>query len=343
MVKEKESKLNQLLDNEESIDLTLSYSKLSDFDRHGAISLIRKKDITNAGLKHGSLVDDLLVDKMTGSNICKDTYYKFDGEKPSATLGLLCDIITNNFIELPSLEVIQNIVYINKFWFNIKNPDLLLNKYNIPEFWDYLKCVYEAQGKVIITTSDYNDALEIVSILKTHKYSKSIFINEYENIYQMKFEIDYKGFTFRGIIDLITIDHTTKKVYFTDLKTGKNLSTEFEDSFIKWRYYFQGGIYTLAFNEIAKILDLEGYTLERFQFVYISKSDKIPVIYKMTDKWIKASFNGFNIGKYVYKGINELIDEIYWCWKNKEYSIPKIIVENNGVINIKDNFIEVNE
>ena len=343
MVKEEKSKLNQLLENDETIDLTLSYSKLSDFDRNGPMCLIRKNENTNAGLKHGSLVDDLLVDNMTGSNICEDTYYKFDGEKPTATLGTLCDIITNNFVDLPSLEDVQNLVQINKFWNNIKNPVLLDEKYNIPEFWNYLNGIYEAKDRILITTAEYNDALEIVSILKTHPYSKPIFINGYENIYQVKFEIEYKEFKFRGILDLITIDHETKKVYFTDLKTGKSPAIEFEDSFIKWRYYFQGGIYTLAFNEIMKQLNLEGYTLENFQFIYISKSDKIPLLYIMTDKWIKASFNGFRIGRYLYKGIDQLVDDIYWCWKNKEYAVPRIIVENNGIINIKDNFIEVHE
>ena len=37
------------------------------------------------------------------------------------------------------------------------------------------------------------------------------------------------------------------------------------------------------------------------------------------------------------------VDDIYWCWKNKEYNIPKHVVEANGVVELKDNFIEVNE
>jgi hypothetical protein len=77
-MKEGESKLNQVLNSEEEIDLSLSYSKISDFDRNGAISLIRKREVTGAGLKHGALVDDLLVDIMTGSEQCKDIHYRFD-------------------------------------------------------------------------------------------------------------------------------------------------------------------------------------------------------------------------------------------------------------------------
>jgi hypothetical protein len=150
-------------------------------------------------------------------------------------------------------------------------------------------------------------------------------------------------FKIRGIIDITSIDHKNKIVYLTDLKTGKGSSLEFIDSFIKWRYYFQGAIYSLAFNEICDVLGLKNYTLAPFQFLYISKTDKLPLLYKMTEKWMKASFLGFKINNYTYKGINELIDDIYWCWKNKEFTIPKNVIENNGVVYINDKSIVLNE
>ena len=337
---EKRSKLDQALDNTEQIDLILSYSKLSDFDRNGAVALVRNSRTENEGLKFGSLIDDLLFNDKDYFN---KHYYIFDGEKPTATLGVLCDIILKNFITIPTEEEIVNIIILNKFWANVKNKDTLIEKFNNSEFWDYLKCKYETVNKVVITTKEYEDSKEIINILKTHKYSKPVLINEYENISQVKFSIEYRKFKIHGILDLISIDHKNKIVYFTDLKTGKNPAIEFEESFIKWRYYFQGAIYCLAFFEICKNLNLKDYRLAPFQFLYISKSDKTPLLFKMTEKWILAAMNGFSINRYKFKGINELIDEIYWCWKNKEYNIPKYIVENNGIINLKDNFIEINE
>lgn len=336
--------LNQLLEDSSKIDLTLSYSKLSDFDRNGASSLVRKTVLEGAAVKHGSLVDDLLVDNMTGSNIFEEKYYKFDGEKPSATLGSLCDVVLKNYTKMPETLIdLLEIVKLNNFWSNIKNENTLIEKFNVPEFWSYVNAMYKVGDKILITTEEYTDAIEMVSILKSHKYSKNIIINKYKNIYQHKFEIEYKGFIFRGILDLISIDHKNKVVYFTDLKTGKDSAVEFENSFIKWRYYFQGAIYVLASEQILKELGVSDYKLEKFQFLYISKSDKTPLLYRMTEKWISAAMNGFNINRYVYKGVNELIDEIRWCWENKEYIVPKYIVDNNGVVDIKDNFIELNE
>jgi hypothetical protein len=304
---------------------------------------LRRSKLEGAGVKHGSLTDDLLVDNMTGSNLFKEKYYKFDGEKPTSTLGLLCDIILQNYTKLPPKELVLDIVVQNKMWSSIKKQELLVSRFDMPEFWDYLKAMYEVGDKQIVTTQEYNDAMEAVAILKSHEYSKDIIVNNLENIYQVSFEFDYNGFRIRGILDLITIDRNKKIVWFTDLKTGKGSSLEFEDSFVKYRYYFQGGIYKKAFEVLSKMLGLEGYELKPFQFLYISKTEKIPFLFKMTEKWDKAAFEGFKIGRYKFRGINELIEEIYWCWKNKQYDIPRYIVENNGVVNLKDDFIEVDE
>lgn len=340
-MKKEISKFNEILDVDENIDIKLSYSKLSDFDRNGGKSLIRESSLDNNGLKFGSLVDDLLFNDRL---FFEERYYIFDGEKPTATLGLLCNVIFNNYLEIPkNKEEVLEIVKNNDFWSNTKKKDLLIEKFNTPDFWGYIKCIYEVKDRVIITTADYDKAMNLVNILNEHKYSKDILINDYEKLYQFRFEFEYKLFEIRGVLDIISIDHKNKKVYFTDLKTGADPAIEFENSFIKWRYYIQGAIYSLAYKEIFNKLNLKGYRLMPFQFLYISNSDKTPLLYIMTDKWMKAAILGFKIGKYKYKGINELIDEIYWCWKNKEYNIPKIIVENNGIVELKDNYIEINE
>jgi len=313
---------------------------LSDFDRNGAISLIRKTSVDNAGAKFGSIVDDMLfLDKSSFD----ERYYLFDGEKPSATLGVLCDIIIKNYVEIPSKEEIQKIAMHNNFWNNIKKPELYLAKFDVPEFWEYLRVMFEINNRIIVTSSEFNNAQDLCQILLNHKYSKHILDNDLDNYYQVKFEYSYRDFKVKGILDILSVDHVNKKVIMTDLKTGKNPSMEFEDSFIKWRYYFQAALYTLTFKDTCKALGLEGYTMEPFQFLYISKSDKTPLVFKMTEKWLTAAWEGFSIGKYVYRGIDELLDEIYWCWKNKEYEIPKRVVEANGVVELKDNFIIVNE
>lgn len=339
MEKEKISKLTQILDNEEDIIRELSYSKVSDFDRNGPIALIRPKKEETQALKIGSLVDNLLFES---KEYIKKEYYVFDGEKPTATLGLLCDIIIKNYTEIPNREQVLQIIAHNNFWKRQKE-DTLLSNFDIPEFWNYLKCMFETVNKTIVTTKDMSDATELKTILETHKYSKNIINPNEDNYNQYWFEFNYLNFRFRGLIDKIIVNHKTKKVRFIDLKTGTDEALEFENSFVKWRYYFQGTIYTLAFSTVCKTLGLEGYTLEDFEFLYISKKEKIPLLFKMSKNWLKAGLKGFTIGKYKYKGLDEICEEISWCVKNNEYLTPKNIVENNGEMYLKDNFIEINE
>lgn len=340
MKKEKISKLNQILNNNEETIRDLSYSKISDFDRNGPAALIRIKKEETQALKIGSLVDNLLFET---KNYIEEEYYVFDGVKPTETLGILCDIIIKNYINIPSEEQVLKIISHNKLWSNIKDVEKLKLKFNNSDFWSYLKCIFETVNKTIVTTKDMNDAMELKTILETHEYSKHIIAPENENYNQFYFEFKYLNFNFRGIIDKIIINHEIKKVRFIDLKTGADSILDFENSFIKWRYYFQGTIYTLAFDAICENLGLEDYTLEDFEFLYISKKEKIPMLFKMSKNWFNASVNGFNIGKYKYRGLNEICEEISWCVKNNEYQIPKHIIESNGELYLRDNFIEINE
>lgn len=340
MAKEKISKLNQILDNNDETIRDLSYSKVSDFDRNGPIALIRPKKEDTQALKIGSLVDNLLFET---KEFIKKKYYIFDGVKPTGTLGNLCDIIIKNYKNIPNEEQVLQIISHNKLWNNIKDVEKLKLKFNGSDFWSYLKCMFEAVDKVIITTKEMSDTNELRTILETHKYSRDIVFSDLSSYNQFYFEFKYLNFNFRGIIDKILVNHETKKVRLIDLKTGTDSAMEFENSFVKWRYYLQGTIYTLAFDAICVKLGLIGYTLEDFEFLYISKKEKIPMLFKMSKNWIDAGIKGFNIGKYRYKGLNEICEEIKWCVNNNEYEIPRAIFESNGELYLKDNFIEAIE
>ena len=116
----KESKLEKLLQDNEEIDLNLSYSRISDFDRNGPKALIRPSNLDGEGLRFGSLSDDLLLDKVMNDNTFKQKYYLFDGNKPTATLGELCDIIVKNYDKLPDVETVLKIVRHNACWSGVK-------------------------------------------------------------------------------------------------------------------------------------------------------------------------------------------------------------------------------
>jgi hypothetical protein len=341
----KESKLKTLIDNEESIDLSLSYSRVSDFDRNGPIALDKRTHVENEGIKHGSLVDILLTDKMTNKKEFDKQYVVADITKPTATLGLLSDIILNNYLEIPSKEIIFKIIAKNNFWSRTKNIDLLNQEFDKPEFWEYLKIKIETKDKIVITKEEYYKAKESVVNLLNNKFTHYLFYNDLDNHYQVKFEFKYKYFIFRGILDKLTIDHKNKIVYMEDIKTGEPKADKFIESFIKYRYYFQEAVYVKAFDKIKEMFNLSNeYKLAPFKFIYLCKTEDTPLVYVVTLEWSKAALNGFKTTNgYTYKGLDENIERIYYHWKNKHFKFSKEIYENNGIINLNDDFIITNE
>lgn len=334
----KQNELDNALSDNEKVDLNLSYSRVSDFDRNGPKALLDKLGSDSQALKMGALVDDLLFDKQKFN----EKYYVSDFNEPTASLGVLCKIVLNNFVEIPPLSTIAKLVEINDLWSNIKDTTKKVAKYHNDEFWGYLNDKFKSVNKIVVTKDEYDKSLEVVQILLNHDFSKKLFDPNLQHIYQHKFRIKIKQFFFRGILDIITIDHSNKIVYFKDLKTGGGPSEEFSSSFVKWRYYLQEAVYTLAFDEICKELKLVDYTLAPFEFVYIGLKERIPVSYVVTPSWHKAALNGFKTSSgYKYKGLYELIDEIYFHWKNKVYDLPMNIYINNGRIDLEDSFIKI--
>ena len=337
------NKLEQLLNDKEVIDLKLSYSRISDFSRNGPRALIRPSNPEGDGLRFGSLVDDLLLDKVTNNDLCKLLYIVYDDNKPTATLGTLCDIIIDNYDKIPDKDTVLKIVKHNGFWSNIKTEDKLISNFDKVEFWDYVKIKLETKDKIVVTQKESQDAEECVGLLLNHKHTYHLFNNNFENHYQYKFEYHYKGFHLRGIIDKLSINHIDKIVYMEDIKTGSSRADEFTKSFIKYCYYFQEAVYTKAFDNICEQLVLIGYTLAPFKFIFVGRGEKVPHVFEISDKWHNAAIKGFTTkAGYKYKGLDENLDLIYYHWKNKLYDFSQEVYENNGSLILNDDFIEVN-
>lgn len=333
-----EEKLEELFKQDIEIQDALSYSRLSDFDRNGPRALIKRSNVSGEGVKIGSITDDLLLP--AEGFVFEDNYIICDFEKPTATLGKLVDIILENYTEVPTKQTILDICKKNNFWKRSKDDTIIAN-FDTKDFWEYINIYIQGSQKAIITESEYNKGQDLRDRVKTHNFTKHLFEDDLETINQYKFKFKYKGIILRGIIDILKIDHKNKTIRFIDLKTGKNEALDFSNSFIKYRYYLQESVYTKAFKDICKELGLKDYKLLPFQFLYIGRSEQIPILYTVSKKWHKAALKGFNIGKYTYKGLDELLDDIKWHYHNNEFEAPRRIYEQQGNIILDDDFIEL--
>lgn len=337
------SEENELFAKNNLLDLRLSYSRLSDYDQKGPKTLIKRSDVSGEGVEMGGLVDLLLF---TPEEVAKQ-YYVFDGEKPTATLLKLANIIIDNYVEIPSTEIIIGIIKTNNFWGKVVNEDVLISKFDVPDFWEFLKAEFNGKDKTIVSSDQLRQAEEIVEVLKNHEYSKSIvaFPEEHEDKYaQYSFEFEYKNAIFRGIIDLLYVNHDNKTIQAIDLKTGANSASDFSGSFVKYRYYFQEALYQKALEHIKELLGVTEYETLSFSFLYVSRYERIPLLYKVSQKWHDAAVKGFTTTSgYKYKGLDEVIDDITWHWNNKKFEFSREIYEQEGSVVLNDNFITVNE
>jgi hypothetical protein len=329
--------------NELESNRILSFSRCSDFDRNGPQALIKRKNTESKALMIGSLVDDMINENI---NI-NDIYHIFNGAKPTATLGKLTNIVLDIYKKVPTEKQVLKLVKSNNFWSNITDENILISKFSKPQFWNYLNDVLvKAKDKILVTTPDYLLAEDLTHILKTHDFSKHIF-NRPEHIkifYQQKFEITYNGVKLRGIIDIVLVDEKEKTVTLIDLKTGKDSGLEFTNSFIKYRYYLQECIYMKSFKNICKQIGINSkrYKLQPFKFLYISKSEKIPIEIEIPERWHKAAIHGFNTSYgYYYKGLNQILEDIKWHLNNKVFDMPREMYETNGNITLNDKFIKL--
>jgi hypothetical protein len=86
--------------NERLMEMSLSYSRVSDFNRNGPYSLIQRSNVDNNGVRIGSLVDDLLFEP----DSFDEKYHLFNGVKPTATSLKLAEFIIDFYEDIPSVE-----------------------------------------------------------------------------------------------------------------------------------------------------------------------------------------------------------------------------------------------
>lgn len=336
-----EQLLNEVFgEKETSIDIALSYSRLSDVDRNGPIALVQRNNLDDVkGARIGSITDDLFNEDFDFDS----KYYIFEGNKPTAMTGKLVDIIIKNYNEIPSVPKILDIIKTNDYWKGSTDETRIDKFLDNEEFYGYIKAFYESKNKIVVTKDELALGEELVYVLKNHEFSKPLFNDNRIRYNQVKFNITYRGIKLRGILDFVFVDTLNKTVQFIDLKTGKDEANSFLKSFIKWRYYLQEAIYTKAFKSICKSLGLKGYKLLPFEFLYISRYEKIPLRWEVSDKWHKAAIKGFVTDSgYIYKGLDEIIEDVKWYWQNQVFDMPKNIYQSKGKIVLQDNFIKIN-
>lgn len=286
----------QVSEEEYRNDPSLSYSILSRYEKtgfHGLSSLYDK--IQTPSLVFGSLVDTLIT---AGEEEFNKLFYVTNKEDVSLNIRSIITIIRNKFINAGDTppERLRNICddeildAINEVSYQPRWKDETRIKSIRENGSQYYELCNIATNKTIISTQDYEDAKACVDALYSAECTKNIFNpspfdGEIEVLYQLKFKHKENEVPYRGMMDLIVINHTNKTIQPYDLKTSSHWEDEFPISFVTWMYSIQSRLYwRLIQANVAKDDYFKDFKVLPYKFIVINRNSLKPLVwsYKST-------------------------------------------------------------
>lgn len=278
-------------------DNALSYSTLARYEREGFNNLDKLFDkISTPSLTFGSAIDSII----TGGQKEFDSRF-IVADFPiipesiisivKALFDLYCDIYTS-LEAIPDNEIItiaNNFNYQSN-WKPETRAKVIKEKGAV-----YYTLLYLSQGKTILDTNTYNEVQKAVTALKESDSTKEYFAenNPFDNIerlYQLKFKHTFEGIEYRGMMDLIIVDHNNKKIIPVDLKTSSKPEWDFYKSFIEWKYSIQAMLYWRLLRANMDEDDyFKNFKLCNYRFIVVNKKTLTPLVWEYTDTKAKGT------------------------------------------------------
>ena len=264
-------------------DPALSQSSLSTYERKGFSCLDTLfEPFTSPSLVFGSAVDAIITG---GEQEFNDRFFVSDMPKikPSAepvvkALYEQCHNAYTNIKDIPESVVMpivsQEGYMANTNWGAKAKYDSILK-----EGAAYYQTMFMAGDKTILSQDIYNKVFACVRALKDSPQTKNYFkeddpYDDIERVYQMKFKGVLGDITYRGMADLLIVDHKNKRVLPCDLKTSSGREYEFPEHFLEWNYQIQARLY---WRLIRQTMDKDDYfkefDLEEFRFIVVNNID----------------------------------------------------------------------
>ena len=272
-------------------DLALSQSTLSSYERGGFECLDTLfEPFSTPSLTFGSATDCILTD---GEKAFTDRFYISDMPKISSTAEPIIKEIYEKFHnsytninDIPESElmpILSQAGYKGNTKWGTKAKCAAIKT----DGAQYYQTMFMANGKTILSQDTYNRVFACVRALKDSPQTSMYFrdddpFDDIERAYQMKFKGNLDGIDYRGMSDLLVVNHKEKYVIPCDLKTSHNREYNFPKSFLEFRYDIQGRLY---WRLIRQTMDKDEYfkdfKLLDFRFIVVNNFDvPVPLVWK---------------------------------------------------------------
>lgn len=316
-------------------DPALSQSTLATFERKGFSSLDTLfEHVESPSLSFGSAVDSIITG---GEQEFLERFYVSDMPKISATAEPIVKEIFNqchnaytNINDIPEsvlMPILSQAGYKgNTKWGTTAKCDAIRK-----DGAQYYQTMFMANGKTILSQDTYNKVFACVRALKDSPQTKEYFkdddpFDDIERVYQMKFKGELGDITYRGMSDLLIVNHKSKIIIPCDLKTSSGREYDFPEHFLQWGYQIQARLY---WRLIRQTMDKDDYfkdfTLDNFRFIVVNNIDNpIPLVWKFEET---QTFGNIELGGKILRDPQEIGEELaYYLTENP--SVPKGIIVN---------------
>ncbi len=326
----------------EAKGINASLLKALSISPRSAKAIIDNEKFESTALTMGSLVDCLL----TTPEEFNATYAVFRGTAPTDKML----VFANEYIRLykeahartEGDEFVNSKDLILQARLNVEYDKRLSDEVIITKFdnacSDYVTFVINNDDKIIVDEATYNHAVELNRITRESKYLTHIFDPKEGTfvLFQVPIYIEIDKFTGKALLDCLVVDTINKTIEPIDFKTYED---SFENSYWKYKYYYQEAWYVWILNCItygyfSKLempeellsINIEEYKIKQFSFIAIDKSMNKPIIIYQSsvNLSVEVFFDGvitknLSSDSVVIKSIKKLIEEYNWRVSNDDW------------------------
>lgn len=197
----------------------------------------------------GNLVDCLC----TTPEIFDDFYLISDIKKPSESIVKVVDWVFGHIYgDYQSLDNYRTIILLACEEFEVyqkMKPDTVFDKV-VKEGTAYYDYVRKAGGLTVLGQDEYELAVKMSNVLKTHSLTKNYFVPE-DMLIDIKFQTpvygNYYGVDMKGLLDIVILDMSEQTYRVVDVKSTYDLS-QLTNSVDKFRYDIQLEVYNTLFG-----------------------------------------------------------------------------------------------
>lgn len=316
-----------------------SYSLLSGISKEGPLVMYgTKPDISDLdSIIIGSLVDSLVTEGGPPDNMV------IVNKKPSSkalaiikALAMREDLPAKYLLSVKNEKQIKEECDSLEYYKNASTEQRIkhLKKYNV-----YVKALSKYGLDAMIVSSYHWDE---ANALANNLFVRYPFLNSSDVLGQVKILGKVNNVEIKGMLDFVHFNHTNKTIIPYDLKTGMGSHNEFfENGFLRWKYFIQASLYRVLLEQHLIGTPYEDYTVQNFRFMFCGRTDRLPIIYRVTDKWHRAGLHGFEYKGNTHPGVYELLDEYEYYVQH-----PNAIYRrgyDSGVVDFDDNLVTVIE